>query len=76
MADAWVLWLGIIIGTAFAVLLTAAGVAIVGLFLGAVIVIAARSAVRPTERQRVEKTLRNACNRLPYCDCGHPPSRP
>jgi len=70
MADGWLIWLGACTGLALAVLCTLAGYPLVGIFLGAVITLAARSATRPAARAETDETLRRACDRLPFCDCG------
>lgn len=64
MADGWLIWLGAFFGLALAVLCALAGYAFVGLFLGAVITLAARSATAPAARAETDETLRGACNRL------------
>ena len=62
-------WLAAVVATGFAVLLTLAGVPLVGLFLAAVILWAGRAAESPAARKETDGTVRRACNRLPFCDC-------
>ena len=73
MGNSWLLWCAGVLAVAFAVLLALAGVALVGVFLAAVIWLAARRAVTPNARAEVDEALRRACDRLPVCDC-HPRS--
>ena len=70
MAGRWLLWVGLSVGLVFVVLASLAALPLVGLFLGAVIFLAAASAVDPRERQREIDHMRQTCNRLPFCDCG------
>jgi hypothetical protein len=72
MADAWLAWTGLVVGLALAILCALAGFALVGIFLGAAIALAARSATAPEARAATDEVLRGACNRLPFCDCGGP----
>lgn len=69
MADSWLLWCGVAVAAAFALLLSLAGYALVGLLFGAAIWLAARAAVKPAARGRVDDALLGACDRLPFCDC-------
>jgi len=69
MADPWVFWLAAVAGVAFAVMLTLAGQPIVGLFLAGLIAWAGRAAESPRARKQTDETLRQTCNRLPFCDC-------
>jgi hypothetical protein len=69
VADAWVIWLGGGVATAFLVLLVLAGLPLMGLFLAAVVFLAARAAATPSARQEVDASLRRTCDRLPFCDC-------
>jgi uncharacterized RDD family membrane protein YckC len=70
VADAWLVWLGAILGLAFLVLLSLAGYAFVGAFLALGVWLASRHASTPAARQQVDRILKHACNRLPVCDCG------
>jgi len=70
MADGWLIWLGAFIGLALAVLCALGGFPLGGIFLGAVITLAARSATAPAARAETDETLRRVCNRFPFCDCG------
>jgi hypothetical protein len=70
LADAWLVWLAGVVALAFVILLTIAGYAAVGLFLGVVIWLAARSAATPDARSSVDGSLRRTCDRVPFCDCG------
>ena len=70
MGDAWLVWLGGVIAVAFLALLALAGYGFVGVFLAVGIWLAARHAAAPFAREQVDRTLRHACNRVPYCDCG------
>lgn len=69
MADAWLLWAGGVLALVFLVLLTLAGIPPVGVFLAAVVWLAARRAVKPEVCVEVDDSLRGACDRLPFCDC-------
>lgn len=69
MADGWLIWLGAFTGLALAVLCALAGYPLVGIFLGAVVTLAARSATGPAARAETDATLRRVCDRLPFCDC-------
>jgi hypothetical protein len=69
MADGWLLWCGGALAGVFLVLLTLAGMPLVGVFLGAVVWFSARRAVKPDSRVEVDDALRRACDRLPFCDC-------
>jgi len=75
MANAWLAWAGLFVGLAFAVLCALAGFVLVGIFLGAAIALAARSATAPAARADADESLRRACHRLPFCDCGEPRAR-
>jgi hypothetical protein len=75
MADGWLIWLGAFVGLALAVLCALAGYPFIGLFPGAVIMLAARGATAPAARAETDATLRRACNRLPFCECGPPTGR-
>jgi hypothetical protein len=70
VSDAWLLWLaiGMAAGLLF-ILLAAAGMALVGAFLAAVIWLAGRSATKPESRAEVDESMRRVCDRLPFCDC-------
>ena len=70
MAGRWLLYVGSGFAIAMALLLALAGVPLVGVFLAAVIWLAARSAVAPAERAEAVHELRRECDRLPFCDCG------
>jgi hypothetical protein len=69
MADSWLVWLGLFVGFVLAVLCALAGFLLVGVFLGAGVALAARTAAAPAARAEVDEPLRRACNRLPFCDC-------
>lgn len=69
MSDAWLLWLAIGIAAGLFILLAAAGMALVGAFLAAVIWLAGRSATKPESRAEVDESMRRVCDRLPFCDC-------
>jgi hypothetical protein len=75
MADGWLLWCGGALAVVFLVLLTLAGMPLVGVFLGAVVWLSARRAVKPEARVEVDDTLRGTCDRLPFCDCAPNPKR-
>jgi hypothetical protein len=69
VAGRWLLRLGSATALLLGALLAAAGAPLVGLFLAAVVFLAARSAVDPRERVAQAEALRERCNRLPFCDC-------
>jgi hypothetical protein len=68
MADRWLIWAAYVLALIFIVLTTLAGVAAMGLVLGAVIVFAAWQALAPSERAAEARWLRRTCSRLPFCD--------
>jgi len=70
MADGWLLWAGALVGLVLAVLCALAGFALLGIFLGAVVTLAARSATAPAARAETDETIRRGCIRPPFCDCG------
>ena len=70
MADAWVFWLAVVVGIGLTLLLTVAGMPLVGLFLAGMIVWAARAAESHIAREETDAALKRGCNRLPFCDCG------
>jgi hypothetical protein len=70
MADAWLFWLAVVVAVGFVVVLTLAGMPLAGLFLAGVIVWAARAGGSQAARQETDRSLRQACSRLPFCDCG------
>lgn len=69
MADAWLIWLGVMTGFLLALLCALGGFALAGVFLGTAIVLAARAGAAPAARAEAEGTLRRVCDRLPFCDC-------
>jgi hypothetical protein len=70
VADSWAFWFGGSVGLTLAVLCALAGYAFIGLFLGSVITLAARAALAPAARTATDDTLKRACDRLPFCECG------
>jgi hypothetical protein len=75
MADAWLFWAGLFVGLTLVILCALAGFALLGIFLGTVIALAARSATAPEARAATNEIMRGACNQLPFCDCGEPQAR-
>ena len=73
MAESGLFWLGCVVGAAFLALLTVAGMPLVGLVLGGVVILASRAALAPDARSDVNEALREACDRLPFCDCRSEP---
>jgi hypothetical protein len=65
VGESWLLWCGGLLAVTFAVLLALAGVALVGIFLAAVVWLAARRAVTAEARAEVDEALRRTCDRLP-----------
>jgi hypothetical protein len=70
VADPWVFWLALVLGIALAVLVTLAGMPLVGLFVAGIIVWAARAVESQAAREETDRALKRGCNRLPFCDCG------
>jgi hypothetical protein len=70
MGEAWLVWLGGVTAVAFLILLALAGYALVGAFLAVGIWLAARHAAAPSAREQVDGSLKHACTRLPFCECG------
>jgi uncharacterized iron-regulated membrane protein len=68
MADGWLLWCGGAFALLLTLLLALAGMPLVGMFLGAVVWLSTRRAVKPDVRQEVDETLRSASDRLPFVD--------
>jgi hypothetical protein len=69
MADAWLLSLATGAAVGVFILLTLAGMGlVVGLFLAAVIWLAARSATTPEGRSTSGRVAAFPCDRLPFCD--------
>jgi hypothetical protein len=70
VAGRWLFWLGFVVAVALAGVCALAGAPLVGVFLGAVVWLAARAAVAPEARAEVDDGLKRACDRLPFCNCG------
>jgi hypothetical protein len=70
VAGRWLFWLGFVVAVALAGVCAVAGAPLVGVFLGAVVWLAARAAVAPEARAEVDDGLKRACDRLPFCNCG------
>jgi len=62
-------WLVVAFALGLLALLALAGYALVGLFMAAVTVWAARAAESPIARRQTDATLKRACNGLPFCSC-------
>jgi hypothetical protein len=70
VAGRWLYWLGGAVAVTLAAVCAAAGVPLVGIFLGGVVWLAARAAVAPDVRAEADDGLKRACDQLPFCDCG------
>ena len=72
MPEAWLFWVATGFAAALLILFSLAGFAFMGVFLAGLIVFLVFKALAPHERDVIDGQLRDACSRLPFCDCRKP----